>query len=136
MRVTVSLSFVSVSHVARALNDWENHRTMSEYEDALITKIFAFRFMNAYSSLFYTGFIKKYDLGCPGEDGCLGELRSQLGSMFVTMIGMNDSKEAKGTHRFCFVPPSRIKLYRVIWSIWWWCCPNNKLQIQVKTTIS
>ena len=68
----------------------ENHRTSSEYEDALILKTFAFRFLNSYSSLFYIGFIKKYDVGCPDDQsgGCLGELRVQLISIFFTIISL------------------------------------------------
>lgn len=36
----------------------ENHRTQSQYNDALIIKLFAFQFTNAYASLFYTAFFR------------------------------------------------------------------------------
>lgn len=40
------------------LNDWENHRTATDYTDQLIFKTFAFQFINSYMSLFYIAFIK------------------------------------------------------------------------------
>lgn len=39
--------------LAIKLNNYENHRTDTEYEDALIAKTFAFQFVNSYASLFY-----------------------------------------------------------------------------------
>jgi len=45
--------------VADFLNDWENHRTDSEYENNLITKVFLFQFVNSYASFFIIAFIKK-----------------------------------------------------------------------------
>lgn len=44
--------------VAKRLTDWENHRTESEYENALILKNFIFQFVNSYISLFYIAFLK------------------------------------------------------------------------------
>ena len=34
--------------VARMMNDWENHRTQSEYEDAYVGKQYVFQFINFY----------------------------------------------------------------------------------------
>lgn len=36
----------------------ENHRTQSQYDDALIVKLFAFQFANSYSSLIYIAFFR------------------------------------------------------------------------------
>ena len=36
--------------VAIGLNNYENHRTETEYEDALICKVFLFQFVNSFSS--------------------------------------------------------------------------------------
>ena len=44
--------------VARRINDFENHRTETEYENALIVKTFVFEFFNSYSTLFYIAFVK------------------------------------------------------------------------------
>ena len=37
---------------------WENHRTDSSFESALIFKTFAFQFVNSYFSFFYIAFFK------------------------------------------------------------------------------
>jgi anoctamin-10/anoctamin-7 len=74
--------------VALRLNDAENHRTETEYEDALISKVFLFQFCNSYASLFYIAFIKGGIEGCgdgsPGD--CLDELQLQLMIIFVTRL--------------------------------------------------
>lgn len=57
----------------------ENHRTDTEYEDSLITKVCLFQFINSYIALFYVAFVKgsvrifgKLQQ-CDGND-CLAEL--------------------------------------------------------------
>ncbi|XP_072036734.1 LOW QUALITY PROTEIN: anoctamin-7-like [Amphiura filiformis] len=84
--------------LAGILNDWEMHRTQTEYEDNLTFKVFVFQFMNFFSSIFYIAFFKGKFVGYPGnyvyifglrnEDcangGCLVELAQQL---VVIMIG-------------------------------------------------
>ncbi|XP_041454749.1 anoctamin-4-like isoform X2 [Lytechinus variegatus] len=54
--------------IAVKLNNWENHRTKSTYENALIVKLFAFQFVNSYSSLFYIAFFRDQS----GSDSFLG----------------------------------------------------------------
>lgn len=68
------------------LNDRENHRTDTEYEDALISKTFMFQFVNSYASLFYIAFIKQYveSAGCLGT--CMAELQTNLGTIFITRL--------------------------------------------------
>uniref|UniRef100_A0A1I8HHK0 Anoctamin n=1 Tax=Macrostomum lignano TaxID=282301 RepID=A0A1I8HHK0_9PLAT len=46
------------NNIAYALTNWENHRTQSDYDNALILKLFAFEFANSYSSLFYIAFFR------------------------------------------------------------------------------
>ena len=50
--------------ISRKLNNWENHRTQTEYDDALIIKTVVFQFVNSYILLFYIAFIKS-----GGSDG-------------------------------------------------------------------
>jgi hypothetical protein len=45
--------------IAVRLNGWENHRTETEYEDALIGKVFVFKFINSFGSMCYVAFIKQ-----------------------------------------------------------------------------
>ncbi|XP_071511474.1 anoctamin-7-like [Diadema antillarum] len=84
--------------LAVILNDWEMHRTQTEYEDNLTFKVFIFQFMNFFSSIFYIAFFKGKFLGYPGNyntffglrdeacgsGGCLVELAQQL---FIIMVG-------------------------------------------------
>jgi len=42
--------------LAIMLNDWENHRTQSDYRNHRIAKVFSFRFVNCFISLFYYAF--------------------------------------------------------------------------------
>jgi hypothetical protein len=43
------------------LNDFENHRTDSQYENALIVKAFFFKMINSFVTFFYIGFWKRFD---------------------------------------------------------------------------
>jgi anoctamin-10/anoctamin-7 len=73
--------------VAVYLNDYENHRTDTQYEDALIAKVFIFQFVNSFSSLFYIAFVKPYipDID-PCVVGCMQELSTSLGTIFLTRL--------------------------------------------------
>lgn len=73
--------------VSVKLNDFENHRTETEYENALISKTFAFQFVNSFASLFYISFVKPF---IPSIDACqincLKELQITLGTIFLTRL--------------------------------------------------
>lgn len=73
--------------VAIALNDYENHRTDTQYEDALIAKTFIFQYVNSFSSLFYISFVKPFmaDLD-PCVGSCMQELQAALGTIFLTRL--------------------------------------------------
>jgi len=79
--------------IAEFLNNRENHRTDTEYTDALIAKEFLFQFVNSYSAVFYTGFIKGTILkgdACINADGletnCFNELSQQLAIIFIIRL--------------------------------------------------
>jgi hypothetical protein len=80
--------------VAIKLNNRENHRTDTEYEDALIAKTFAFQFVNSFASLFYIAFIKpfmqQFD-ACVGS--CMLELQTTLGTIFITRLAVGNLTE-------------------------------------------
>eukprot|EP01050_Picozoa_sp_SAG11_P007624 SAG11_NODE_642_length_8006_cov_6.996965_5_plen_152_part_00 len=42
--------------MAESINEWENHRTESEFDNALVTKNFMFQFINNYFVLFYIAY--------------------------------------------------------------------------------
>lgn len=78
--------------MAVKLNDFENHRTDTAYEDNLIAKTFVFQFVNSYASMFYIAFVKKWTQDkCIG--GCMVELSTQLGSIFITRIAVGNLTE-------------------------------------------
>ena len=86
------LSFLSqilnfaYSFVSIRLNDYENHRTDTEYEDNLISKIFIFQLVNSFAALTYVSFIK-YFLGieCVNND-CIGDSAASLSTIFIVRL--------------------------------------------------
>jgi ABC-type Fe3+-siderophore transport system permease subunit len=77
------------STVGKKLTQWENHRTNTEFDNALVMKTFWFQFVNSYLSFFYIAFIKNYWESKNGESGCLHnscmyELQVALQVIFVT----------------------------------------------------
>ncbi len=54
------------------LNNFENHRTDTVYEDALIGKTFVFQFVNSFAALFYISFVKPF---IPDYDPCVVRFR-------------------------------------------------------------
>lgn len=54
------LNFI-LMNVSYALNDFENYRTHSEYRTSLIIKVFAFRFVCYFASLYYYAFTSQGD---------------------------------------------------------------------------
>ncbi|KAJ0399232.1 hypothetical protein ATCC90586_007599 [Pythium insidiosum] len=47
---------------AVALTVWENHRTVWQYESMLAVKLFGFKFLNAFISLFWVAFVDRDDV--------------------------------------------------------------------------
>lgn len=54
----MALGFI-YEKIAYILTNWENHRTQTSYDDSLIMKLFAFQFVNNYTSLIYIAFFKQ-----------------------------------------------------------------------------
>lgn len=73
--------------VAVRLTDYENHRTDTKYEDALIQKTFLFQFVNSFSALFYIAFVKPYISDIDScLHSCMQELSTYLGTIFITRL--------------------------------------------------
>lgn len=66
----ISINMISLAYrrIARYLTDRENLRTQSQWENSFAYKMFAYRFVNVYSVIFYIAFFKS-DLivGTPGH---------------------------------------------------------------------
>ncbi|XP_078402256.1 anoctamin-7-like [Cetorhinus maximus] len=96
LNVVSIITLGKVYHIiAIKMTDWENHRTQTNYNDALILKLFAFHFANSYSSLFYIAFLRKNNqkffqlLGLTDfEDNCgvLNNCMSELGVQVVILM--------------------------------------------------
>jgi len=83
--------------VASKLTDFENHRTDTEYENALIAKLFVFQFINSYASFFFLAFIAAYlpppkaaagdqVLGECGASNCMQPLSINLATIFGSRL--------------------------------------------------
>ena len=77
------------------MNEYENHRTETEFEDALIAKTFTFQFFNSFTSMFYIAFMKPYATStsdrCVGS--CMNELQTAVGSVFLTLLTIGNIVE-------------------------------------------
>ncbi|KAJ6246988.1 ngep-related [Anaeramoeba flamelloides] len=69
--------------IVEKLNDWENHETDSDYENALILKLFLFQIVNTFTSLFCISFIN------PEPE----YLQSQLSALLITHQIINNFQE-------------------------------------------
>mmetsp|Transcript_1153 Transcript_1153/g.1625 ORF Transcript_1153/g.1625 Transcript_1153/m.1625 type:complete len:764 (+) Transcript_1153:118-2409(+) len=88
--VQIQIMNVIYSKISIGLNKLENHRTNTEYENALIAKTFLFQFVNSYASFFYIAFIKGMYEGCTTYGGsCMNELAISLGIIFGVRLVAN-----------------------------------------------
>jgi len=83
--------------IAEHMNEWENYKTDTEYENALIIKVFLFRFVNSYATLYYMAFVRPYEdessgLSCADEE-CMVDLRSNLATIFLTQLTVSNAIE-------------------------------------------
>jgi len=101
--IAIIILNVIYDKIALILTNWENHRTDTEYEDALITKTFAFQFVNSYVSLFYIAYFKSWTVvfndsyfqdHCKyGNNDCITELMVQLATILATNIFIGQAQE-------------------------------------------
>lgn len=86
--VQIRIMNILYGMIAQKMNDWENHETETQYNDNLAVKLFLFKFVNSYASLFYIAFFKGDIEGCKNDD-CFSELSLQLGSIFIVNLVLN-----------------------------------------------
>ena len=68
--IQISILNYVYSLIADALTDRENHRTDTDFEDSMITKLFVFQFVNSYCSFFFLAFVAN---NSNADDDALGE---------------------------------------------------------------
>ncbi|CAM9118497.1 unnamed protein product [Ectocarpus sp. 13 AM-2016] len=79
--------------VAVALTDFENHRTSTEYEDSLVSKLFCFTFCNSYGGFIYLAFIGEPVIGVACEKSCMSLLATNLTIVFVVQLVVGNLTE-------------------------------------------
>ncbi|CEG39914.1 Protein required for meiotic chromosome segregation [Plasmopara halstedii] len=86
----IPLLDAAFTRAARCLNNWENHRTESRYQSHLILKVFSFRFVHVFASLYYYAFAPHTQSvsSLKNEDGTKSDgmvrVALQLASFMVT----------------------------------------------------
>ena len=80
------------------LNNFENHRTETQFDDALIIKTFIFQFINCFGCLFYIAFLEQFIVsGDPCVGGkCYLELQLTLGSIFMSRLLLGNAVKVVG----------------------------------------
>ena len=99
---TVQITVINTIYqiIAVALTNAENHRTDTQYEDAMIVKLFLFQFINSYASFFFLAFIamnldKSPDtpsnfVGQCGATNCMQPLSINLAIIFGTRLTLTN----------------------------------------------
>jgi hypothetical protein len=72
--------------IAYKLSDYENYRTDTDYQDALVNKLFAFEIVNCNAPLWYVGFVKGFVGFSCYRDSCLGDLATTVVTIFLTNL--------------------------------------------------
>ena len=83
--------------IIKMLTKFENHKTRSKFEQHYVLKMFIFRFLNNYASIFWIAFGKQHVEGCIDWDNylqseandCMTELKYQLIFLFSIYIVLN-----------------------------------------------
>ncbi|CAM9354412.1 unnamed protein product, partial [Ectocarpus fasciculatus] len=85
--VVIQIMNMIYGGIAIKLNDYENHRTDTGYEDNLIAKTFCFQFVNSYAALIYIAIFKPFlaDID-PCIGNCMKELQTGLGTIFLIRL--------------------------------------------------
>ena len=92
------------SNLSVKLTDMENQRTNTGYEDSMIAKLFAFQFVNSYSSFFFIAFVAKFleksssdenvdNVGQCGAEDCMQTLGINLLICLVVRLTSGNFQE-------------------------------------------
>lgn len=84
--IQIAIMAAVYNYMAEFLTNNENCRTDTEYDDSLISKLFAFNFINSYTPSLYIAFVKKAVNDTCTADSCMGELGKTLFIIFVTRL--------------------------------------------------
>mmetsp|Transcript_6784 Transcript_6784/g.10767 ORF Transcript_6784/g.10767 Transcript_6784/m.10767 type:complete len:757 (-) Transcript_6784:247-2517(-) len=92
--IQIQIFNIIYSTVSVWLNNAENFRTDTEYEDGLVAKTFAFQFVNSYATFYYTAFAKPVWEGCDygyldEYNSCMYDVAYSLAIIFGTRVVMS-----------------------------------------------
>jgi hypothetical protein len=83
--VTIAVLNILYGMVVYQLNDYENHRTDTDYEDSLVSKIFVFQVVNSFAALTYVGFVKDFlSFAHCTNNNCTGDVATTLSTVFMS----------------------------------------------------
>ena len=90
--VIVTIMGMIYQAVSEGLNEYENHRTSLDFEDALIGKTFIVQFINSFAALLFIAFgqpmLYHEGLGIPRCTGsCMYQLKNTLSVLFLSKLG-------------------------------------------------
>eukprot|EP01034_Spumella_vulgaris_P022487 gene22487-28615_t len=85
LAVLIQVSSFLFKLLAIWLNNNENHRTDTQYEDSLVVKILTFEMFNSFGACVFTAFAKDSVFGSCYED-CVDDLRSLLYAIIVVRL--------------------------------------------------
>ncbi|KAH9084352.1 hypothetical protein LEN26_020881 [Aphanomyces euteiches] len=81
------------NYVCHSLNNFENHRTDSDYENHFVAKAIVFQFVNNFAGLFYVAFFKKiFENKCDDND-CMNELNISLTYVYASQLVVGNCQE-------------------------------------------
>ncbi|RHY28037.1 hypothetical protein DYB32_006912 [Aphanomyces invadans] len=81
------------NYVCNWLNDFENHRTDSDYENHFVAKAIVFQFVNNFALLFYVAFLKKIFEGECVDNNCMTELAVSLTYVYASQLVIGNCQE-------------------------------------------
>ncbi|OWZ08092.1 Anoctamin protein [Phytophthora megakarya] len=105
------------TRLARALTVWENHRTVWEFESMLAGKLFWFKFVNAFISLFWIAFIDQNAAALRKQLLIIMGVRQLWNSVKRDVIPMFHVRYRWKTAGFSFRPSSSIRRTSHCWSL-------------------
>lgn len=93
-------SIASTDFLSGSLQDFENHRTSTEYEDSLVIKLFCFTFCNSYGGFIYLAFVGEPVVGVACEKSCMSLLATNLTIVFIVqlLVGDHDTRTPPRAH--------------------------------------
>jgi len=92
--VQIAIFDAVFKNIAHILNEWENHKTHESFDNAITIKYFAFRFVNAFGSLFYLAYLSEaVEPTGLSQQQILEMLRLQLAALFITALVLQNFTE-------------------------------------------